>query len=262
MTVRSLGMAASALLLACVSACTTSAVAKAAPVARCEEVDPAAKVDPDAIAKSWKNPPPIALAMGADRHERLRALLARGEDPNVCLLGSSPLAVSATGGDLEEVRILLDGGATPDRPRNSNGGTPLLDALEAGQYAAARLLIERGADVRVVADGDMTALYALADAYGLPEPHPAQVDMARALIDHGAAVDTPMGRQRITPLMIAAIRGHVDLVRLLLAHGADPRSQDGKGRTALTLATTKGHADVAQVLSAAMASAASASSSR
>lgn len=263
MNVRSLGMPAFALMLAFVPACTTLAVAEAAPVARCAAVEPSAQFDPsrpDSIAKSWKNPPPIALAMGADRHDRLRALLARGEDPNVCLLGASPLALSVAGADLEEVRILLDAGAAPDRPRDANGGTPLLNALEAGHFDAARLLIERGADARVVADGDLTALYALADAYGLPEPHPAQLDMARSLIDRGAAVDTPMGRQRVTPLMMAAIRGHAALVRLLLAHGADPASRDDKGRTALDLATKKGHADVAQALSAAVASAAAASS--
>lgn len=36
--------------------------------------------------------------------------------------------------------------------------------------------------------------------------------------------------------MIAAERGHVEVVSLLLERGADPTRRDGEGRTALALA--------------------------
>jgi ankyrin repeat protein len=251
------------LVMACVSSCAADAVAKVAPLQRCEAVAPSAQLDPydpESIRKHWKDGPPIVLAMGADRHDKLSALLARGQDPNVCLLGFSPLSLATANGDLEEMRILLDAGADADRPRDASGGTPLLNALGDGHYDAARLLIARGADVRVVADGGVTALYALANAYELPEPSSAQVDMAQTLIDRGAAVDTQVGQPRTTPLMMASIRGRTGLVRFLLAHGADPTLRDYKGQTALAFATKKGHAAVAEVLAAAMASAATASS--
>jgi hypothetical protein len=253
---------AGALVLA--SACA-GAAAKARPagVARCAEVaatpglDP---VDPDSVRRHWRNGPAIVLAMGADRHEKLRQLLARGENPNVCLLGFSVLALAVTSGDLDEVGILLDAGADPNLPKDSNGGTPLLNALEMGRFDIARLLIARGADVHAAADGNVTALYELASAVPLPERQAEQLDLARTLVDRGVPVDAAMGAPHVTALMMASIRGNGPLVQMLLAHGADPGLRDNKGRTALSFALKKGHAEVAQILSVATSSATPASS--
>ena len=60
--------------------------------------------------------------------------------------------------------------------------------------------------------------------------------------DKNAAVDGP------TALMIAAICGHLDCVRLLLGAGANKDMKDDEGWTALMLATDEGHADCAQAL--------------
>lgn len=40
---------------------------------------------------------------------------------------------------------------------------------------------------------------------------------------------TPAGQA--TPLHRAAYGGHVDIVKLLLRHGADPRAEDADGQT-------------------------------
>ena len=192
--------------------------------------------------------------MGRDRHDRLRALLAHGVDPNVCLLGFSVLELAAASGDLEEVKILLDAAANPDVPLNSEGGTPLLTALALGKFEIAWLLIERGADVRIAADGNITALYELASAIAPPEQYVEQAALARRILDSGVAVDAAMGKPRITALMMAAIHGSKPMVQVLLDSGANPSLEDNKGQTALTFALKKGHADVAALLSAAGAS--------
>jgi len=255
--------------LLCVALCQACASEPGAirpvPFERCAEVaatpdlDP---FDPPSIVRHWKDAPRIAYALGSDRHDQLRSLLAAGENPNVCLLGFSVLALSASSGDVEEVRILLDGGANPDLPRDASGGTPLMMALQSGRFEAARLLVARGANVRAVGDGNMTALYQLAWALLPASSQPGQVAMARELLDEGAAVDVPMGVPRMTPLMLAASRGNRPLVELLLARAADPRGQDFKGRTALDFARDKGHPDVAALLSSPPTSTASAPSSR
>jgi len=214
------------------------------------EFDP---TDPQSLRKHLRTAPRIMLALGLTRHERLRALLARGENPNVCVLGSSVLTLSAASGDVEEVEILLDGGADPDRPKDSMGGTPLLMALELGHFDVARLLIARGADVRAATSGNLTSLMALADALPPPALHAQQLDLARTLVDGGVAIDAQRAGPGTTALMIASIHGHKDLVQRLLELGADPRLQDNKGQTALAFALKKGHADVAQLLSAAVA---------
>ena len=53
-----------------------------------------------------------------------------------------------------------------------------------------------------------------------------------------------------TPLLhLAAVGGHLPCVRLLLAHGADPNAQDRQRRvTPLVLASVKGHSECAQAL--------------
>jgi ankyrin repeat protein len=51
-----------------------------------------------------------------------------------------------------------------------------------------------------------------------------------------------------TPLQIAAARGRVEVVQLLLENGADVSATDDRGWTALHKAASQGHADVAKVL--------------
>ncbi|WNG41341.1 ankyrin repeat domain-containing protein [Archangium violaceum] len=52
----------------------------------------------------------------------------------------------------------------------------------------------------------------------------------------------------MTPLLWAARQGHVKLVQLLLAHGAEVSARDSRGATALMLAAERGHLDVTRVL--------------
>jgi ankyrin repeat protein len=48
--------------------------------------------------------------------------------------------------------------------------------------------------------------------------------------------------------MWAAARGHVEVVRVLLASGADLSARTREGRTAIDIATQEGHDNVAALL--------------
>jgi len=245
------GVVCIGLLLALFQGCTAAAPAPTpAPVARCPDVVATPGLDPlePQSLMAWKGGPPLAYALGSGRHDRLRKLLADGENPNVCLLGFSLLTLAGASGNVEEVRILLDSGAHPDLPRDSAGGTPLLSAIDAGHYEVARLLIQRGADVHVVADGNVTALYRLAISIVPPARQADQAAFARTLIDSGASIDAAMGVPQVTPLMMAASRGNMPLVKVLLAAAANPRLTDRSGRTAQDFALKKGHSEVAELL--------------
>ncbi len=83
-------------------------------------------------------------------------------------------------------------------------------------------------------------------------------DTASALINVGAKVDGrdtsfTLSQQRVpplTPLQIAALRGHHQMVDDLLVAGASPNLtvSTSDGRTALTLASQKGHAEVVETM--------------
>lgn len=51
-----------------------------------------------------------------------------------------------------------------------------------------------------------------------------------------------------TPLMEAASAGHLDIVRLLIAHGADVNAQSTSGNTPLMYACAGGHEDAVETL--------------
>jgi len=58
-----------------------------------------------------------------------------------------------------------------------------------------------------------------------------QVEAARLLIDVGAPIDAE-NKSGMTPLMIAANRGNLDVVQALLAKGASVNKTDFTGRDA------------------------------
>jgi len=141
---------------------------------------------------------------------------------------------AARSGDTDRLQAALDAGLGVDTC-NENGDTLLMLAAYHCRAPAVELLIERGADAdRANAKGQRP----LAGVCWK-----GAVDVARALLDHGADVDA--GGGGMTPLMLAASDGSLEIVDALLAAGADPAATLRNGGSALKLAQESGHADVA-----------------
>jgi cytohesin len=74
-------------------------------------------------------------------------------------------------------------------------------------------------------------------------------DVARLLLEHGADANAKSKDSFFpTPLHLAAAVGHVDVTKLLLEHGADANAKNKYGYTPLHFAANKGHAEVARLL--------------
>jgi ankyrin repeat protein len=96
-------------------------------------------------------------------------------------------------------------------------------------------MLEAGVDVNRRFGNELTALMWAAG-------YPDDVDVGdgvatvELLLAKGAQLDLADNRGR-TALMIAAERGHAEIVKLLLAAGADPARRDKDGRSAADIAT-------------------------
>lgn len=115
--------------------------------------------------------------------------------------------------------------------RNSEGKTPLMMAVKAGEYKIAEFLVEKGARVDQVYS-DSTALIDLVsnepdDRYDLP--------MLELLIKAGADVNIK-NEYGLTPLLIAVKNRLIFFADALLKAGADVNAVDPGGRTAKQIA--------------------------
>jgi len=106
--------------------------------------------------------------------------------------GLTALTFAAREGDIESARKLLDAGADINQA-TEYGWTPLLTAVNNRNYRLAMLLIERGADVNRANKGGWTPLYLAVDNrnieggdYPVPKPDLDHLDLIKALLAKGA----------------------------------------------------------------------------
>ena len=198
----------------------------------------------------------------------VKLLLARGADPGLSSTastkperrppgGMTALLFAARQGKLEAARALLDGGADINEAGADNTSA-LLIAVVNGHYDLASLLIERGANPNIADSNGRTPLYAAIDLRNVqwsqgpaPElPQPEHLALITKLLDAGADPSIKMTGQvghrgsfdmRWTDLKggtafsRAAWNGDIEVMQLLLAHGADPKVVTDKGETTLLL---------------------------
>ena len=72
--------------------------------------------------------------------------------------------------------------------------------------------------------------------------------IVRFLLDVGVSTELSGGRHGATPVNVAAYRGHADVVKVLLDHGANPLSRDDQGLSAVEWARRRRHKAVLEVL--------------
>lgn len=232
-----------------------------------------AGADPNARTDDRDSPDgcrlPLVGAIRADAHAAVAALLDGGADPNVLTDAlRRPLDVALETGDTATAELLCARGATVFAPEEAD----LVQATRRGFLARVRELLptqesaaqgralivavqERQVDVAVVVldrgevgSNDLGVALGQAIAFDVPAvvPH---------LIAAGVNMDAPDNYYRTPPIVLAADRGRVRVVRDLLDAGADFQARDEDGRNALAAARQQGRTEVERLLRTAGANA-------
>ena len=176
----------------------------------------------------------------------LLAAVYRGDRARVDeLLSSSPaldIFEASAVGRSERVRELLVADPGLVSTWTEDGFTSLHLAAFFRQPETARLLVEHGALVDVVARNEQLRVTPLQSAVAA-----RQEETAALLLERGA---DPNAQQLggFTALHAAAQNGDEPLVRMLLAGGADPALATDDGRAAADFAREGGHPELAALL--------------
>jgi uncharacterized protein len=160
----------------------------------------------DANAKESLGQTALMWAVARSHSQVAKALVERGADVHARSKGGfTPLLFAARAGDVDSARVLLEAGANVNET-TFDGMSVLLLATASGHEGVAIFLAEKGADPNAK------------DAYGIAALHYA---IQKGLSILGAVQYVPVAQYLFRPNM-------PELVKALLAHGADPNARIAK----------------------------------
>jgi ankyrin repeat protein len=171
----------------------------------------------------------------------------------------TPLMLAAREGDRASAQLLVDAGADVNAI-GGDGKNALSLAIFNGNYEVASYLVDKKADVNNTDTQRFTPLFWAVDRRNMETapnfPWMVTADplpLIKQLLDAGAnpnalVNNTPRARMRAgsprivfaTSLMRAAFSGDLELVKLLLSHGADPKVISSDGETMVQAAAGLG----------------------
>ncbi|HEX7648699.1 MAG TPA: ankyrin repeat domain-containing protein [Noviherbaspirillum sp.] len=177
-------------------------------------------------------------AVKMDDAQSIKALLARGLDPNIVepKFGHTGMILALHEGSMDVFNVLLNAPGIDIDARAFNGDTALMVACYKGNKAAVEALVAKGAEINRT--GWTPLHYAAASGSN---------EIVQMLLDKSAYIDAE-SPNKTTPLMMAARAGHIMTVKLLLDEGADATLKNDLGMTAIDFAAKHDHTDIAEGL--------------
>ncbi len=118
--------------------------------------------------------------------------------------GLTALHFAARDGQLNATRALVEGGADVNQPSGADKSTPLIIAISSGHYELGKFLLDHGADPNRANDDGLAPLYATVEKQFAPVSW---------------SPTRPTDQERVT---------HIELMKALLARGADPNARLAK----------------------------------
>ena len=193
---------------------------------------------------------PLMLAAHNGRSPMVEALLAAGANPNATRpSGDSALMMAAKAGSADVVRLLTRAGANPNRTTDA-GHTALMWAAAEGHADVVQTLIDQGAgviDVRTAFERPRQRGYGGGGRRELVLLREGEAANPAEFPRDGDG-DPPRTQGGFTPLLYAVLGGHIDTVRVLLDAGSPVDEASPDGVSALMLALTKRHEELALLL--------------
>ena len=180
-------------------------------------------------------------AVQSDDVKTVQALLQRGFDPNtVNPIGTPGLMIAVREPSLKVAQLLASWPKVKTEVRNDKDESVLMLAALKGYLPLVKQLVENDADVN---KPGWTPLHYAASG--------GHAEVAKLLLSHSAYIDaeSPNGS---TPLMMAAMYGNVDCVRMLLEAGADPTLKNQLGLSAADFAKRVSRDDSLALIDAAL----------
>lgn len=195
---------------------------------------------------------PLMVLVKEGNQQKVDSMIRKGVNINERNKeGVSALMIAAYEGHGKIVKKLLDKGAEINNASKSNN-TALSYAAAKDHWNVVNVLLDYKADVKIIrvmnANDDVPIINAV---------YANRVDIVKRLISAGASTNIESFYGWRTPLEISVMRGYPELVKVLLAAGADPQVAANKNsfdnRSALWHARKKGHTSTIKLIKDALA---------
>ncbi len=197
----------------------------------------------------------------AEAKKRYGVVYAQGQNAHTG--GVTPLVLAAREGALDAVRALYDAKADLNKT-SGDGSSAMLVAIQNGHYDVANYLVEKGADVNLANEKGWNPLYLTVkhrniETGTIPVPNQDQaLDFIKVLLAHNVNVNarvnanteirngqraTWLAEAGATPFLRAALCGDIEVMKMLVEHGADPNIATEDHTTPLMAAAGVGYSD-------------------
>ncbi|KAI1846843.1 hypothetical protein JX266_007064 [Neoarthrinium moseri] len=197
------------------------------------------------IVKDWRNRYPLHYAAQYGLG-KLCSQITKFMEPAAVFkedsCGLTPLHLAVSSGHVSVVEALLRPDAVRSMVREEMAGILLLTAIQSSFADTVKCLLTLGKGINHRGKHGETPLYLAASS--------GQAEMVEALLAVSVGLD--LNRPEVTrgwsPLIVACVRNHLEIVELLLRAGADTLIQDFGGWSAIEHACYRAHTTIVDAL--------------